>query len=453
MNFSTGQKLIAQKEFGKALNVFLNLKDKNDDIYFYLGLIYFELNNFNKSIYYYNKFLKKKPNSIIALYNLAFVKQSIGQIEMAKNIYLKLIEIDQNKIRPYYGLYTLNPNYLDQNKYEIILDIKNNYSHSLFEQGIINYLLSKNEKNNKNYSKEIEYLENSHNLIFNSKKQLNISSLFYYNQIIGQFFNKINFKNNENSNLIDNKFKPIFIIGLPRSGSTLIEAILSSSLDDMNSLGECHVINISILEQLGSKIYSKDFDIKKFKYEINLNIANKSILRRYKEFNIDKKKDNQIMIDKSLENFFNIETIINIFPRAKFIHTFRNSLDSIISIYQSMLAELSWTHSIENILTYMDKYINILDYYKSKYPNVIMDVDLKEFTKNSNQISKDIYKFCGLNWNNDVLKFYKRNNLHSKTLSFAQIRNKVSKYDKSKYEPYFYLLEKYKSKFKWLDIK
>ena len=135
MNFSTGQKLIAQKEFGKALNVFLNLKDKNDDIYFYLGLIYFELNNFNKSIYYYNKFLKKKPNSIIALYNLAFVKQSIGQIEMAKNIYLKLIEIDQNKIRPYYGLYTLNPNYLDQNKYEIILDIKNNYSHSPFEQG------------------------------------------------------------------------------------------------------------------------------------------------------------------------------------------------------------------------------------------------------------------------------------------------------------------------------
>ena len=59
MNFSTGQKLIAQKEFGKALNVFLNLKDKNDDIYFYLGLIYFELNNFKKSIHYYNKFLKK----------------------------------------------------------------------------------------------------------------------------------------------------------------------------------------------------------------------------------------------------------------------------------------------------------------------------------------------------------------------------------------------------------
>ena len=117
-----------------------------------------------------------------------------------------------------------------------------------------------------------------------------------------------------------------------------------------------------------------------------------------------------------------------------------------------MLAELSWTHSIEDIITYVDKYVKILDYYKSKYPNAIMDVDLKEFTNNSNQISKDIYKFCGLNWNNDVLKFYKRNNLHSKTLSFAQIRNKVFKYDKNKYEPYFNILTKYKNKFKWLEI-
>ena len=450
MNFSIGQKLVAQKEFGKALNVFLNLNDKNDFIYFYLGLIYFELNNFNKSNYYYNKFLKKKPNSVIGLYNFAYLKQSLGEIEEAKNIYLKLIDIDQNRIRPYYGLYTLNPNFLDKNKYKKIIDIQTNYNNSLSEQGIINFLLSKNEKNNKNYLKEIEYLENSHNLIFKSKKQLNVSSLFYYNNIISQYYDKIIFNNNGNTNLIDDKFIPIFIVGLPRSGSTLVEAILSSSLDDTNSLGECHVINVSILEQLGPKIYSKNFDIKKFKYEINLNIANQSILRRYHEFNFDKKKNNQIIIDKSLENFFNIETILNIFPKAKFIHTYRNPLDSIISIYHSMLAELSWTHSINDIINYIDKYITII--YRIKYPDSIMDIDLNELTNNSEKISKDIYKFCKLNWNKEVLQFYKRNDLHTKTLSFAQIRNKVSKYDKRKYEPYYRLLKKYKNKFSWMNI-
>ena len=329
-----------------------------------------------------------------------------------------MIEIDRNKIRPFYGLYTLNPNYIDKNKYEIISNIKKNYNNSLFEQGIINYLLSKNEKITKNYSK-IEYLENSHKLIFDSKNNL-MSSLFYYNDIIGKFYKQINFKNNKKTELVDNKFKPIFIIGLPRSGSTLVEAILSSSLDNIKSLGECHVVNISVLEQLGPKIYTKNFDIKKFKYEINLNIANHSISQRYQEFNFEKEKDNQIIIDKSLENFFNIETIINIFPKAKFIHTFRNPLDSIISIYQSMLSELSWTHTIEDILTYMDKYINILDYYKTKYPTSIVDVELNEFTNNSSKISK-IFSNFGVKLNKDVLKFYKRKNYIAKHLVLLKL--------------------------------
>ncbi len=452
MSFLTGQKLVAQKEFGKALDIFLNLKDKNDLILFYLGLIYFELNSFNKSIYYYSKFLKKKPNSILALYNLAFVKQSIGELEASKNIYLKLIEIDKNKIRPFYGLFTLDPNFLNDYYFEKILKIQKNYSHTLFEEGIINYLLSKKEKKNKKFYKEIKYLQNSHDLIFKSKKQYNTSSQFYYNQIVSKLYNKIKFTNNQNNKLNNNKIIPIFIVGMPRSGSTLVEAILSSGPENVNSLGECHVVNISILEQIGPKIYTKDFNFKKFTFEINLKKFNDSVLRRYDQFNFDKTKYNQILIDKSLENFFNIESIIRIFPKAKFLHTFRNPSDSVISIFQSMLAELSWSHSLENILMYFNNYYKIINYYKNRFPNSIMDIDLEKFTNNSNDMSKEIYEFCGLKWSEKVLEFYKRDNLHSKTLSFAQIRNEISKYNTSKYEPYLHLLEKYKTKFNWLNI-
>ena len=452
MNFLTGQKLVAQKEFGKALDIFLNLKEKNDMILFYLGLIYFELNNFNKSIYYYNKFLTKKPNSIIALYNFAFVKQSIGEIEDAKDIYLRLIKLDENKIRPYYGLYTLNPNYLSGSDFERIFFIKNNFKHTLFEKGIINFILSKKEKKNKKYSKEIEYLKISHSLIFNSKKVYNLQSQFYYNQIIGQFYNKLKFSKNDINTSINKKIIPIFIIGLPRSGSTLIDAILSSCSANVRSLGECHVFNMSIFEQVESKIYEKDFNLKNFDFEIDLIQLNESILRRYDQFNFTNEKKNLIIIDKSLENFFNIEFILNIFPKAKFIHTFRNPLDSIISIYQSMLAELSWTHSIEDILIYLDNYFKVLRYYKNKYPQVIMDVDLEKFTENSENISKKIYKFCNLNWNRKVLNFHERKDLFSKTLSFMQVRNKISKYDNTKYKPYLHLLKNYKEKYKWINF-
>ena len=63
MNILEGQKLIKNKEYAKALTYFLNFKKKNiknTSINFYLGLIYFEFNKFTKSIFYYNKFLKKE---------------------------------------------------------------------------------------------------------------------------------------------------------------------------------------------------------------------------------------------------------------------------------------------------------------------------------------------------------------------------------------------------------
>ena len=107
MNIKTGQKLVKQKEFAKALNFFLDLSnnEKEDStINFYLGLIYSELNDFKKSVEYYEKCLDKDPKSFYTLYNLAIVKQNIGEIKQAKEIYLKLIKIDKFKIRPYLGL-------------------------------------------------------------------------------------------------------------------------------------------------------------------------------------------------------------------------------------------------------------------------------------------------------------------------------------------------------------
>ena len=454
MSFILGQQLVRQKEFGKALNIFLNLEKKtlkDSKIYFYLGMINFELNNFDKSIFYYEKFLQNVPNSISALHNLAIVKQSTGDIDVAKEIYLKLIEIDIYNIRPYYGLFTLNENYLTDENFKIINQIKKIEKLSLYEKGIINFLLSKKEKKIKNYKKEIEYLENFHLDIFNSSYEYNISSQFYHNQIISKNYKKIKIIGDNEKIINKDEINPIFIIGLPRSGSTLIESVLTSGSDNIKSFGESHIFNMSIFEQIGPEIYNKEFDIQNFIFQIDKKLIKKSVIKRYLNFNLINNLKNQIFVDKSLENFFNIEIILNVFPKAKFLHTFRNSKDSVISIFQSMLSELSWTHKIEDILEYIDNYHQVLDYYKSKYPNQIMDINLEKFTNSSEAISKEIYKFCSLNWSKETLNFYKRKDLYTKTLSFAQVRKKISRYNNSKYLPYLYLLENYKHQYDWIN--
>ena len=79
-----------------------------------------------------------------------------------------------------------------------------------------------------------------------------------------------------------------------------------------------------------------------------------------------------------------------------------------------------------------------------------MDIDLENFTNESEAIGQKIYKFCDLEWNKEYLEFYKRKDLYSKTISFNQIREKIYMYDTKKYKPYNNLLDEYKNKYKWL---
>ena len=454
MNILEGQNYIKNKEFGKALAFFLKLQKidlNNVIIFFYLGLIHFELNKFKESIFYYNKFLKKKPQSEAGLLNLAIAKQSIGQSDSAKELYRKIININKLNVRAYYGLYMLDSKFLKDDLFTNLYEISNGEKLNFYQKGIIDFLFSKKAKIENDKKKEIKYLENSHKKIFNSNKSYNLSAQFYYNNVISKFFDKLVILDKEkiDNKIYNKKVGPIFIIGLPRSGSTLIESILTSSVENLVSYGECHVFNMSILDQLSSKIFFGKFNDQDFEFIINYKKLRKSVLEKYSQFS---NLGNIKFIDKSLENIFNIELIKNIFPEAKFINTYRNPLDSVISIYQSMLPDLSWTHSIKDILVYIDNHYKVLKYFKLKYPDIIMDISLEEFTEKSEKLTRQMFNFCHLTWSENTLSFYKRKNLFSKTLSFTQIRSKVSKYNKNKYQPYYSLLNQYKSKYSWLNL-
>ena len=107
-----------------------------------------------------------------------------------------------------------------------------------------------------------------------------------------------------------------------------------------------------------------------------------------------------------------------------------------------MLPELSWTLSLKTIINYIGLYQNTISYYKKKFPERIFEVDLNELTSNSVKISQDVYKFCELNWNDQILNFYKRKDLFSKTISSSQIRKQISQTNQSKYDKYYFLLNK-----------
>ena len=433
-----GLKKFQERKFCEALNIFNNLikLNPNDgDLLFTLGNIYYSLNDLNMSSLYFERSLKIFPKSQIIMNNYGLTLQSLGQFDKAKELFKNLIILNPNNIKAYYRLFRMNlenfeKDYLDKVK---LLETSSNLN--LEDKGLINFIISKFEKN-KNIKNEIKFLNYAHEDQFNSQQLYNQKKIEFYTKIMANNFSNLNFLNKDTKiKLLENK-KPIFIIGLPRSGSTLIETLLTRNEQSFYSYGESSIFDISIFNQIEKNILTKGYDSNNFEISVDKGIFLNSINNTYSYSN------NELIIDKSLENFFYVDLILKIFPEAKFIHTFRNTMDNAIAIYQSMLIYMPWTHSIENISKYILNYKKIMSHFKKKYPEKILDIELEDFTNNPNIHSKRIFNFCNIPITDNILEFHNYENLVSKTSSFMQVRNKIQKYDKNKYKSYYYLIDK-----------
>ena len=440
--YLTSNALKEEKDSKKYLEKCIKINDKNHIILNNLANILLKEGNIFKAEKLYLKSLEVKDDYLLGIINTAIFYQKLGRFEESKKFYMKAIELSPERISIYFNISRIDKSFINKDKIEYLKKIMKNENIESIEMGYGFFLLAEYERKKKSYIKEMEYLKKAHKYTFNEKINKNKRTLNYWQNIIPLKYNKLNFSNENNqSELID--YKPIFIVGLPRSGSTMVEAILSSGNTAIKTLGESSIINGVIVTTHNE--FQKDENTK-----IDLNIIDNKIFQIMSDRNLLNSK-NKIFVDKSLENFFYIDIILKIFPNAKFINTFRNIEDNIFGIFQQSLAKLSWTQSIEDILKYIDNYLKIMKFYNKKYPKKIFSLNLKELTSKPEEISKKLYNFCNLKWDYRALNFYNRKDLLISTASNMQIRNKIENYDYDKYRPYKHLLENFYDKYDWLN--
>ncbi len=426
------------KNSKKYLEKCLKINKKNYVVLNNLANIFLKEGNLEKAEEFYLNSFNLKKDYLLVIVNLAIFYQNIGDLKSSKDFYLKAIELSPERISIYFNLSRIDKNFLDNKKIEHLSSLMKNKKKEPAEMSYGYFLLAENERKKKNFSLEIDYLEKANKFSFESMKEINKKTLNYWNSVITKKYDSFKFENYlENSRL--KKYKPIFIIGLPRSGSTIIEVLLTSENKRIVSLGESNIFN---------GIIAKGFSDEK-KDNIDLQSVENKILKIFDNINLNKRND--LLVDKSLENFFYIDVILKIFPNALFIHTTRNIKDNIIAIYKQSLTKLSWTHSIKDILNYTDNYFRIMKYYEKKYPKKIFNIELEELTYNIIETSKKLYSFCNLEWSENILNFYNRKDLLISTASNIQIRGSIERYDKKKYDPYKELLKDYLIKYKWLN--
>ena len=199
-------------------------------------------------------------------------------------------------------------------------------------------------KQNKNIEEEIKYLDKGHSLFYNSDTKNKISTNFWID-ILPKVLKKkksIQIVKKEKNE----KLKPIFVFGLPRSGTSLIETLISSGNKKIYNASETLVIPNSIFSSVIECEKNFELDLNDFSDKINL-----EYLKLFPENN-----NNYIrFVDKTLENFFHRLNFGSIFPNSKLILCERNRFDNFVAIYQQCLTELPWTHNVNTILNYFNK--------------------------------------------------------------------------------------------------
>ncbi len=441
--FSLANIHVDLKEYNEAISAYQKAIEINPNIvgaHNNLGLIFRNLNDFENAINCYEKAIKLKPDHGGAHHNLAQAFKETGQFGKAIKSHQLAIECEPENLSHYYYLKDLKENILDSNLKSKIKKILSNENCTINNKAFGNYLLALYENKDKKYKSELDFLTKGHKSFFQSKiEKFNLGVKYCFDDVL-QISEGIKLKNNDKKKY--DKIKPIFIIGVPRCGSTLVEKIIGSGKKAI-SMGE----ETAIFENyINEKILEKK----------SLNLGNVTDIRNelndiYKERGLLSQKYDFVFSDKSLNNFFYLKFIKTVYPHAKIINCNRNILSSIMSIFQNNLTELAWTHDLDNIFKYFDNYFNIINDYKSENPNEIFQLNFESLSSDPEKESKKLMKFCELPWDKKCLEFYKRKDLISKTASNVQIREAIYKHSLDKYLPYKKYLGGYEKKYPWFN--
>jgi len=407
-----------------------------------LGLTFHELEKYQKAISSYDKAIEIKPEYAETHSSLGKLFVQLGEFEKAINCFEQATKYESENLISFYILNQLKKETLGPELKNKIIKIINKDNCTKINLAYGNFLLSIYSLQEKNYEKEFDYLLKGHHYYFESNKEEFTNGVDYWLNVLSKTDKLVNLnKLNVNIKKENYDIKPIFIVGVPRCGSTLIEKVIASG-DKQVPEGEETGIFHSFAKDIISKSQLSILDI---------NNLRSKIFEKYSQRGLIQEKNEYTFIDKSLENFFYVGLIKEIFPKAKVIHCKRNTLSSIISIIKNNLVEVPWAHSPEHILEYFNIYHNTIENFKKIFPNFIYDLKYEKFVNDPEIESKKLLKFCNLPWNNECLKFYKRKKLISKTASNIQIRKAIYKDSINKYLPYKQFINKYGNKYSWFD--
>ena len=445
----------------KAIDIFLhilNLDNKNIAAYNNLGNAFKSMRNFEEAEKNYKQALEIKPDFVNAITNYGNLFFELNNYEDAIKSFQKAISIDDKSIQTYYNLGLVYQSIGDSKKaienFKIVLNLSPNHTNAdkmisritkysknhphikemeekindtklnEFQKSHLYFALGKAYEDFDDFDNSYKYIKLANDLKKKVIKYDSKNDLKTFKELKKYF---LNYEFTSNTKFLSNK-KIIFIVGLPRSGTSLLEQIISSH-SNVYGCGELDYMTRIIIENFYT---ANIFDSNKFK-NLDLN-KREQIAKNYIKYVEKFEPSKLVYTDKAPLNFIWLGIIKILMPNSKIIHCQRNSKDNILSLYKNDFDDrLNFTYDFENLLSFYKEYLELMNLWKSKLSKEIYDIKYENIISNPESEIKELLDFCELDFEKECLNFY-NNKRPIKTVSSAQARQPLYNRSVSSYK-------------------
>lgn len=360
--------------------------------------------NFDASFSHYKEANRLQPDNPAILFDLAQVYLGRGEKNKAQRLFERVIELHPRQIESYRQLMRLKTyNSTDHEDVRKIRSFLDNKQLTSDEHTAILFILSKVYRDCGNFDEAFQYASEG-NSIQDEIHSFNPEDFSKYVSILIEFFTPERIE--KLSRLGHKTHMPIFIVGTPRSGTTLTEQILCSH-PSVFGAGELEWVS-ACADSLN------DFTNSSQSYpscllELSEHQADK-LASKYIDYICSLSSGEPYVTDKMPANFLNIGLIHCLFPNARIIHCKREPRDACISMYLEYFpGVVPYSYDLYKLGAYYSQYQRLMEHWQSVIPTTSMtDLSYEDMINDHENQTRRLLEFLNLEWNESCLDFHKK---------------------------------------------
>ena len=429
--------LIKRQKFGEALHHakdFYESHPENINSLKVLATSLFRTDEYEKALELYDEILLKEPKNTDVLLSKGHLYKTSGDINKSIASYKNAYKVDKFFGDAYWSLANLKTYKFSKDEIKSLNSMLNDKFVSDDEKVFMHFALAKAYEDDENFKKSFEHYQKG-NDYKHMKSMFNLKDFEIECKNQKEVCTKDLFETKKDWGFESSE--PIFILGLPRVGSTLIEQILSShsSVDATHELPNIIASALKLNQRQIQNMESRYPDILLGLSDPQLKLIGEKYVKDAEVF----RSKGIYFIDKMPNNFKHIGLINLILPNAKIIDIRRNSMSACFSCYKQLFAEgQEFTYNLENLAGYYNGYVDLMEHWNEVLPNKILSINYEDVVNDFEISVQRILDYCELPFEKACLEFYKSKR-SVKTPSAEQVRQPIytSGMDYWKnYEPY-----------------